>query len=205
MRSSDVLKLKIEKDEMKPSSSNQPLSTGLSIIFEMIIYHPFRGALRREDSWRSIGSWAHSLPEIPDPVSKDFVNRRSFGVPIRETLIFRNNKSHDSAVESWESGNSELSQNSSSNHGKARQPRNPNFSRSFLDHLNRFEPLFSVILLVTHVIVHQTGVRTSSVLWLAYQHAIAPSQTGTSRRQVSKTSPPHFHNAAFRIRPHWTY
>ena len=46
---------------------------------------------------------------------------------------FRNNKSHDSAVESWESGNSELSQNSSSNHGKARPPnsRNPNFSRSF--------------------------------------------------------------------------
>ena len=33
MRSSDVLKLKIEKDEMKPSSSNQPLSTGLRFIF----------------------------------------------------------------------------------------------------------------------------------------------------------------------------
>ena len=59
-------------------------------------------------------------------------------------LIFRNNKSHDSAVESWESGNSELSQNSSSNHGKARQPRNPNFSRSFLAHFNpALNPFFS--------------------------------------------------------------
>ncbi|CAG5111732.1 Oidioi.mRNA.OKI2018_I69.chr2.g6007.t2.cds [Oikopleura dioica] len=94
MRSSDVLKLKIEKDEMKPSSSNQPLSTGA--LFDERI-----------------------AEEASDNEQTRF---QRYHTP--------NNKSHDSAVESWESGNSELSQNSSSNHGKARQPnsRNPNFS-----------------------------------------------------------------------------